>query len=71
MNTSNARITGPVEYRLGDGPKCRIPRGPVEIQQTPQDVTISWESGDTHQNAALPQSEFRRYINEKAIVLTQ
>ena len=64
-----ARITGKVEYREGDGPMIAIPVGPCEVQESDQDVTLSWVDGDTHGSAAIPLSEFRRYVARKAIQL--
>ena len=63
----SARIVGSVEYREGDGPMVPIPRGPVEVQLTPQDATLSWESGDARGSAAMPLSDFKRYCAEGRI----
>ena len=67
--TQHARITGKVEYREGDGQSIAIRPGPCDVEQTPQDVTLSWEDGDTRGAAAMPQSEFERYLAEHAIEL--
>jgi hypothetical protein len=63
----SARINGPVVYREGDGPNMTIPEGPVEFQETDFDVTLSWEDGDTRGSAAMPISDFRRYVASHAI----
>ena len=68
--TQTARIVGKVEYRPGDGPKAVIRPGPVELQTTEADVTLSWTDGDTHGSAAMPLAEFKRYRNEGAIVVS-
>ena len=62
-----AHITGKVEYREGDGASILIPKGPVEVEETPLDVTLSWTDGDTHGSAAMPVSDFKRYVTTRAI----
>ena len=69
--SKHARIQGEVVYREGDGPNIPIRRGPCEVEETPQDVTISWTEGDTHGSTAIPVSDYRRYLASKAIVLTE
>jgi hypothetical protein len=64
-----ADIRGTVEYRLGDGPLCSVPKGPVEVDASASDVTLSWGSGQTRQSAAIPASDFSRYVASKAIVI--
>ena len=63
----NARITGNVEYREGDGANIKIRIGPCEIEETEMDATISWVDGDSHGSAAIPIGDYRRYIASKAI----
>jgi hypothetical protein len=63
----NARITGTVEYREGDGANITIRVGPCEIEETELDATISWVDGDSHGSAAIPIGDYRRYIASKAI----
>jgi hypothetical protein len=63
----NARITGKVEYREGDGPNVTIRPGPCQIDETELDVTISWTDGDSRGSAAIPLSDYRRYVASKAI----
>jgi hypothetical protein len=57
--TQNAQITGKVEYRQGDGPNVAIRPGPVEVQATPADVTLSWTDGETRGSAAMPLRDFQ------------
>jgi hypothetical protein len=64
-----ARVTGPVEYRQGDGITATIRPGPVEIETTLTDATLSWTDGDTHGAAAIPLQDFRRYVSKGAIEL--
>lgn len=66
--TQAATVQGLVQYRIGEGPVCKIPRGPIEVEVTGQDVTLSWETEETRQVAALPRQDFARYLAEKAIV---
>jgi hypothetical protein len=67
--SQHARITGKVEFREGDGASMLIPLGPCEIEETPLDVTISWTDGETHGSAAIPVSDFKRYVASRAIEL--
>jgi hypothetical protein len=67
MNQPNARVVGEVQYRNGDGPVAVIPLGPVEIEKTDQDATVSWQDGDTRNSAAMPLDEFERYEREGAV----
>lgn len=69
MTSASADIKGIVEYRLGDGPLCSVPQGPVEIETGATDVTLSWGNADTRQSAAIPASDFSRYVADKAIVI--
>ena len=64
-----AQIIGKVEYREGDGPNILIRPGPIEVQATEIDVTLSWEDGVHHGAAAIPIGDFRRYVAKKAIKL--
>jgi hypothetical protein len=63
----NARITGTVEYREGDGANITIRPGPIQVEETAMDATISWTDADSHGSAAIPLADFRRYISSKAI----
>lgn len=63
----NARITGLVEYREGDGANITIRLGPCEVDETALDATISWTDGDSHGSAAIPISDYRRYLASRAI----
>ena len=65
--TLNARITGTVEYREGDGGNIAIRLGPCEIDETELDATISWIDGDSRGSAAIPIADYRRYVAKKVI----
>jgi hypothetical protein len=67
--TQQAQVTGPVEYRQGDGVTATIRPGPVEVETTQTDATLSWSEGDTHSAAAMPLQDFRRYVSKGAIEL--
>lgn len=56
------QIIGKVEYREGDGPMMTIRPGPIEVETTEQDATLSWTDGNTHGSAAIPLSDFRRLL---------
>ncbi|MBC7940116.1 MAG: hypothetical protein H7Z19_10190 [Chitinophagaceae bacterium] len=65
--TQTARIVGTVEFRPGDGPKVAIPHGPIDVDFNLTDATLSWVDGETHGAAAMPLTEFKRYLAEGAI----
>lgn len=67
--TSQARITGLVEYREGDGANITIRPGPCEVDETALDATISWTDGDSHGSAAMPIAVYRQYLASRAIQL--
>lgn len=67
--TTTADVRGTVEYRLGDGPLCSVPKGPVEIETAGNDVTLSWGNDNTRQSASIPASDFSLYVANKAIVI--
>jgi len=62
-----AQVRGKVEYRQGDGVTATIRPGPVEVQTTPTDATLSWSEGETHGSAAIPLQDFRNYVSQGAI----
>jgi hypothetical protein len=65
----NAQVTGKVEYPEGDGPNITIRRGPVEVQTTASDATLSWTDGETRGSAAMPIADFRLYVAKGLIEL--
>lgn len=69
MTRQTGYIVGKVEFRPGDGPLMRIPEGPVEIETTKLEATLSWVEGETHSVAALPLADFKRYVSKGAITL--
>lgn len=67
VTTQAASIRGLVHYREGDGPNIAIRPGPVGVQITTNDATLSWTDGETHGSAAMPIADFQRYVAEGAI----
>lgn len=67
----NAHITGKVEYREGDGANITIRSGPVQVEETALDATISWVDQDSRGSTAIPLADYRRYVAEKAIQLDE
>ncbi|MEF7612884.1 hypothetical protein V4F39_03105 [Aquincola sp. MAHUQ-54] len=65
--TQHAEIVGEVFYREGDGPQMVIRPGPVEIELTERDATLSWEDGEARGLAAMPLADYKRYVAEGAI----
>jgi hypothetical protein len=66
-----AHVTGKVEYRQGDGANDAIRPGPVEVQTTPTDATLSWVDGETRGSAAMPIGDFQSYVSQGLIALTE
>lgn len=64
-----ARITGTVEYREGDGANKAIRPGPVEVNTTATDATLSWADGQTRASAAMPLGDFHSYVAKGLIAL--
>lgn len=62
-----AQIVGRVQYRQGDGVLLTIRAGPVSIEVCACDAVFSWADDAARCNAAIPSSEFHRYIAEGAI----
>lgn len=69
MTQQTGFIVGKVEFRPGDGALMRIPKGPVEIETTRLEATLSWVDGETHGAAAMPLTDFKRYVTQGAIAL--
>ncbi len=69
MTQQTGFIVGKVEFRPGDGALMRIPKGPVEIETTKLEATLSWVDGETHGAAAMPLADFKRYVTQGAIAL--
>ena len=69
MTQQTGFIVGKVEFRPGDGALMRIPEGPVEIETTRLEATLSWVDGETHGAAAMPRTDFKRYVTQGAIAL--
>ena len=67
--TQSAQVRGKVEYREGDGTNIVIRPGPVEVETTPTDATLSWTDGETHGSAAIPIADFRTYVTKGLITL--
>jgi len=57
-----ADITGEVAYRQGDGANITIRPGPVTLELTALDATLSWAEGDNRGSAAMPLSDFNAYV---------
>ncbi|WP_157269687.1 hypothetical protein [Azohydromonas aeria] len=65
----NARITGQVEYREGDGPALAIRPGPVQYDEGDDDVTLSWHDGDYRGSTAMPRADWQRFVESRDIEL--
>lgn len=67
--TQHARVVGEVSYREGDGPQMPIRPGPIEVELTERDATLSWADGDARGLAAMPLTDYKRYVAEGRIQL--
>jgi len=67
--TQNAHVTGKVQYRQGDGVNITIRPGPVDVQTTATDATLSWTDGETRGSAAMPIGDFQSYVAKGFIAL--
>lgn len=67
--TQHAHIVGEVFYREGDGPQIQIRPGPVEVELTDRDATLSWDEGESRGLTAMPLTEYKRFVAEGAIRL--
>ena len=68
--TQAGQIVGDVEFRAGDGPTMPIPRGRVDIETSQTEVTLSWADEDNRAAATMPLSEFKQYVADGAIQLS-
>jgi len=68
-DSQSGSIRGKVEYREGDGTNIAIRPGPVTVQLTTVDATLSWDDGKTRGSAAMPIGDFRNYVKQGAITL--
>ncbi|WP_156421873.1 hypothetical protein [Paucibacter sp. KCTC 42545] len=72
-----AQITGTVEYREGEGAQMTIRKGRCEVEESAQDVTLSWSEADgeeqgegvMHGSAAIPLAVYKSYVASRAIEL--
>ena len=64
---ANAKVTGNVEYRAGDGLLILIPQGPIEVELAPDSAVISWGDAGNIQTTAIPLAEYQRYLSEGVI----
>jgi hypothetical protein len=71
MVAKKATVVGDVSYREGDGMPIVIPRGPCEISESFDSVTIGWADGDTAGSASMPKADFRGYVERGDIVIDQ
>jgi hypothetical protein len=65
----NARITGQVEYREGDGASLPIRPGPVQYDEGETDITLSWHDGDYRGSTAMPRADWQRFVSSQDIEL--
>jgi hypothetical protein len=69
QRAQRAQVRGKVEYREGDGANIVIRPGPVEVQTTRTDATLSWVDGETRGSAAMPLGDFQAYVAKGVITL--
>ena len=69
-----ARITGKVQYRVGDGQLETIPVGQqVEVENAIASMALTWTDGESGESitAGIAKNEFEFYVAQGAIELTQ
>lgn len=72
MTTLHATINDHVTYRPGDGAPIVIPQGPVEIELSADSATLSWrEENDTAGVTAIPLTQYKEYLEQGRITLTE
>jgi hypothetical protein len=69
MAQLRGQVKGHLTYREGDGVEITIPTGPCEIEITDLDVTLTWVDGATHGSAAMPRSEYERYLADGTLIV--
>lgn len=68
--TQRATVTDHVTYRPGDGAPLVIPKGPVEIDLSPDSATLSWTAENGAAGlTAIPLTQFKKYVHDKKITL--
>lgn len=65
--TQRAEVVGDVTYREGDGPQIPIRPGPIDVELTERDATLSWEDGEARGLAAMPLADYKRFVADGAI----
>lgn len=65
--SANAKVTGELAYRAGDGPVLMIPVGPVEIVMAQDSAVLSWGDEGNVQSTAIPIDDYRRHVQEGVI----
>ena len=69
MAKKNGQAKDGMTYREGDGVMMPIPPGPVEIEITAADVTLTWIDGETHGAAAIPLSDYHQRVLDGLLVV--
>ncbi len=68
--TQHATIHENVTYRPGDGAPIEIPKGPAEVELTPDSATLSWtEENGAAGVTAIPLTEYNQYVEHQQITL--
>jgi hypothetical protein len=66
----HATITDHVTYRPGDGALIEIPKGPVEVELSPDSATLSWTAENGAAGlTAIPLTQYKEYVKQKRITL--
>ena len=66
--SQHATITGHVTYTPGDGAPITIPKGPVELDDSKDSMTLSWTAdNDAVGAAAIPKDVFNQYVRDGKI----
>ena len=65
-----AKVTGQVQYAVGDGPVETIPEGAVELEIAADSTVVTWMHEGESMMTAIPKQDFDRYVAEGLIQVT-
>lgn len=64
-----AKVTGQVNYAVGDGPVETIPLGTVQLEMAADSTVVTWTHDGESNMTAIPKQDFDRYVADGLIAL--
>ena len=64
------KVTGEVQYAVGDGPVETIPVGEVELEIAADSTVVTWMAEGESSMTAIPKQDYDRYVAEGLIKVT-